>query len=319
MKRVLKIIGVILLLIILVIGAGYVYIMSSPIPSYPTADFEYKAETDSLGLERGKKLVSTLCFGCHGNHETGKLTGRPMTDAPPEFGDIYVPNITQDTTYGIGKYSDAELLFLLRTGVKRDGQYAPAYMAKLPKMADEDLASIIAFLNSDDHMVSADATPDRACKPAFLTKMLCRGAWKPYPMPEKPIPMPDTSNQVELGKYLAFNLECFSCHSKSFETNNYLEPEQSEGYFGGGTTLLTPEGNPIVAGNITPHKETGIGSWSSDEFLQAVKFGSKKDEAPLQIPMQPYNLLSDQEILAIYEYLQTVPAIENNVERIIYN
>jgi muramoyltetrapeptide carboxypeptidase LdcA involved in peptidoglycan recycling len=50
---------------------------------------------------------------------------------------------------------DGELEYLVRTGVKANGQYVPPWMPKQPRMADEDLHSIVAFLRSDDPMVAA--------------------------------------------------------------------------------------------------------------------------------------------------------------------
>src|SRR5437870_1064819 len=171
-----------------------------------------------------------LCANCHKSDETGKLTGEQMMDAPPQFGKIYSQNITQDKTYGIGDWTDGELLYLLRTGIKRDGKFAPPYMAKLPHMADEDINSVIAFLHSDDALVTASATPDHPCEPAFLTKFLCTVAWKPLKMPDHKIEMPDTANAVAFGKYLLFNLECFTCHSADFKTLDVETPEKSGGF-----------------------------------------------------------------------------------------
>ena len=146
-----------------------------------------------------------------------------MFDAPKEFGAIYSQNITQDKTYGIGTWTDGELLYLLRTGIKRDGRYAPPWMAKLPNMADEDINSVIAFLHSDDPMVAASLTPDTPCAPSFLAKFLATVAFKPLPFPGHRIEMPDTNNAVELGKYLVFNLECYSCHSADYQNQRLPE------------------------------------------------------------------------------------------------
>lgn len=312
MTKVLKALGI-LLLIIIIIGAGaFAWISLSDIPSYETTSLSYEATSSPEAIQRGKKLTTMLCAGCHMDRSNGKLVGIEMTDAPPEFGVIYSKNITDDNKYGVGKWTDAELLYLLRTGIKKDGQYAPPYMAKLPHMADEDINAIIAFLRSSDPMVAADATPDKNSEPAFLTKFLCKVAWKPLPMPEKTIPMPDTSDQVALGKYLAYNLECFSCHSADFKTNDYLEPEKSPGYFAGGNKPLNRQGEVVLTANLTPDPETGIGKWSKEQFIQVLRFGTK-DGRPLAYPMLPYTQLTDEEAGAIFEYLQTIPAINNKV------
>lgn len=319
MKNVLKIFGILMGVLILVLLVGFLYINSSGIPSYEAEQVKYVSVSTPESVARGKKLATMLCAGCHLNHETGKLTGKHMTDAPTEFGFIYAPNITQDKTHGIGDWTDGEILYLLRTGLKRDGKYAPPYMAKLPLMADEDINAIISFLKSDDAMVAAEAVEDKPCEPSILTKLLSRVAWKPFPLPEKYIDMPDTSNQIELGRYLALNLDCFSCHSADFKTNNFLEPELSKGFFAGGNKPLNLDGNVVLTSNLTPDKETGIGNWSEEQFVRALKYGLKEGERALQYPMFPYSMLTDHEAASIYQYLQTIPAISNKVERSFYD
>lgn len=318
MKKFLKIIGALVGIVVLLIVLGVSFIAVKGIPSYDVEEVDYSVKATPERIERGKKLASMLCASCHINRETGKLTGGRMTDAPPEFGVIYSQNITQDKKFGIGEWSDKDIMYLLRTGIKPNGEYAPPYMAKLPTMADEDMASIIAFLRSDDPMVNPEHVMDQPCEPSFLTKMLCNMIMKPFPLPDGPIAMPDTNNSVELGKYLAHNLDCFSCHSADFKTNDFLNPVNSVGYFGGGNKPLNLEGKVKTTPNLTPDKETGIGNWTPEQFIKAVKYGIKDGEAALQIPMAPYVQLTDMEAKAIYDYLMTIPPISNKVERNIY-
>jgi hypothetical protein len=153
---------------------------------------------------------------------------------------------------------------------------------------------------------------------SFLTKFLVTiKAFKPFPFPDKPIPLPDTTNKVEWGKYIAvYEYECYSCHSKDFTKNNYLVPEKSEGYFGGGNVMKKLDGTDITTLNITPDTETGIGQWSEDDFKRAVKTGVVPGGQPeLRYPMNPYMNLSDDELSAIYAYMKTVPPIKNKIER----
>lgn len=318
MKKALKVLGIILALIVVTAISGFIYFQSSDLPYYDIKRTEYQVKRIPGDLERGKKLVSMLCAGCHLNRETGKLTGKRMLDAPTEFGEIYSQNITQDRNNGIGDWTDEELVTLFRTGIKKDGQYSPPYMAKLPLMADQDIDAIISFLRSDDPMVIADSTPDTPCKPSVLTKFLCKVAFKPLPMPNTVIKMPDDTNTLELGEYLAHNLDCFSCHSQDFKSNNYLEPHLSEGYFAGGNKPLDEKGRIMITPNLTPDKETGIGTWSKQDFVKAVKLGIKKGDKALLFPMVPYVQLTDYEAGAIYDYLQTIPPINNRVVRSVY-
>ncbi|NNC96029.1 MAG: cytochrome c [Chitinophagales bacterium] len=319
MKRILKIGGSLILLLVIILAVGFIVINNSDIPTYEVEKIEVKVTPTAESIERGHKLVSMLCASCHKDPATGKLTGTRMPDAPPEFGVVYSPNITQDKKYGIGEWTDGEIYTLLRTGVKKNGQYAPPYMVKLPHMADEDLHAIIGFLRSGHKLVAADPTPDKPSEPSFLTKLLCKIEWKPFPFPEKEIQLPDSSETLELGKYLAHNLDCFVCHSADFKTNNYLEPELSKGYFAGGNKPYNREGRVVLSSNLTPHPESGIGKWTKEQFISAVKFGIMENEAPLQYPMLPYSALEEYEVNAIYEYLKTIPPIDNPVKRSLYD
>jgi mono/diheme cytochrome c family protein len=315
MKKFFKFFGLALLFIIAILGVILAFIAIKGIPTYKVKEIEYQAISSPVAIERGEKLTTMLCATCHMNTETRKLSGIKMVDAPPEFGEVYAPNITQDKENGIGNWTDAELLYLLRTGIKRDGVYSPPYMMKLPNMADEDINAIIAFLRSDNPMVTADATPDIPTKPSLLTKILCRVSFKPFPMPIQKIKLPNTNDKVALGKYLAHNLDCFSCHSADFKTVDYLDPTASEDYFAGGNKPLDREGNIMLSSNLTPHDKTGIGSWTAEEFIKAVKYGVKEGDSPLRYPMIPYSQLTDEEAGAIFAYLKTIPAINNKVER----
>ncbi|MDX1768914.1 MAG: c-type cytochrome [Arenibacter troitsensis] len=318
MKKVFKIVGIGLGIIVLFMAIALIFISASDIPSYEVEKIDYQVTSSPEAIARGEKLAVMLCASCHLNHQTYKLTGQKMMDAPPEFGEIYSQNITQDKTYGIGDWTDGELVYLLRTGIKRDGKYSPPYMAKLPGMADEDINAVISFLRSDHPMVKADPTPDVPPKPSLLTKILCRVAFKPLPMPTEAIPLPNADDSVELGKYLAHNLDCFSCHSADFKTNDFLNPELSEGYFGGGNKPLDLQGRVMLTSNLTPDKETGIGNWTREDFIKALKYGQIKGGKALTYPMLPYSQLTDDEAGAIFEYLQTIPPIKNKVERSIY-
>ncbi len=315
MKKILKIGGIVILFLVIIVGAILLYINNKGIPTYEIKEIEYQAVSSPDAIKRGEKLTTMLCATCHMNTQTRKLSGIRMVDAPPEFGEVYASNITQDKQYGIGNWTDAELLYLLRTGIKKDGVYSPPYMMKLPNMADEDINAIIAFLRSDNSMVTADATPDIPTKPSLLTKILCRVSFKPFPMPMQKIKLPNGNDKIALGKYLAHNLDCFSCHSADFKTVDYLDPTLSEGYFAGGNKPLDREGNVMLSSNLTPHLKTGIGSWTAEEFINAVKYGVKKGENTLQYPMIPYSQLTDDEAGGIFAYLKTIPAIDNKVER----
>lgn len=319
MKKFLKILLIIVVIIVVLIGIGAGYVALRSMPKYSIEKVNIaKVEVTPARVETGTKLVSILCRGCHYNESTQKFTGRELTEVP-QFGKIFSKNITQDSIAGIGKRSDADLIYFLRTGVHYwDGEYVPPYMPKLVHMSDEDLASIIAFLRSDNNWVKPDNTRQPNSDPSFLTKFLVTiRAFEAFSYPKDPIPGPDTTDIVKYGKYITlYQVECFACHSKDFAKNDYYNPEKSMGFFAGGNEMMAPDGKKRKSLNITMDTETGIGSWTEDQFVKAVKTGVLADGSPsLRLPMQPYSALTDAEVKAIYAYLKTVPVIKNKVVR----
>jgi mono/diheme cytochrome c family protein/cytochrome c2 len=316
MKKGLRYLLFFILIVVVLVGVFAAYVSINGIPTYTADKIELKVNASPEHLAKGEKLASMLCKSCHFNEGTGKFTGRKL-DEVTKFGDIYSKNITNDPTYGIGKWTDGELAVLFRTGVKPDGTYLPPYMPKMVHLSDNDLQSVIAFLRSDHAWVKAGNTRQPDTKPSFLTKFLTTiGVMKPFPYPAKTIPDPDTTNKVSWGEYIALGqLECFSCHSKDFAKNDYFDPEKSEGFFGGGNEMIGLDGKEVKSLNITMD-ETGIGGWSEEEFVKAVKYGIRPGNTPaLRAPMQPYTALTDSEVKAIFAYLKTVPKLKNKVER----
>lgn len=322
MKRFFKILLYTLGFIVLLVGAFVLYIQIKGIPKYPVemtdAIKNLKVTVDSAHIAEGKRISSMLCRECHYSSETKKLTGSFRADIPKEFGDTYSLNITQDKTHGIGNWTDGELYYFLRTGIRpQTGAYVPPFMPKFPRMSEDDIHSVIAWLRSPDPELAADSHEFPANKPNFLIKLLCNVAFGPLPLPAQPIMEPDTTDKVALGKYVADGMiGCYACHSADLKTINDLNPEKSPGYYGGGTVMLDLDGKTgVTTANITMDKETGIGNWTEQQFVEAVRYSKKPTGGLLHYPMLPHAGLSETEIKAVYAYLQTVPVIQNKVER----
>ena len=258
MKKVFRYLLITLGVLVILVGGFAAFIAFKGIPNYTPGNFTLKVASTPERVERGRQLSAMLCNGCHLNPNTGKLTGRKM-DEVSMFGAVYSRNITNDPDHGIGKYTDGQLAFLLRTGVRPDGRFLPV-MAKLQKMSDEDLQSIIAFLRSDNAWVQADPTENVNSKYSFLTKFLTNMKMiKPMPF-YKSIPEPDTTNAVKWGEYISlYRVECYTCHSADFTTDDFINPEKSKGFFGGGNKFENPDGSKIYSLNLTMDEETGIG------------------------------------------------------------
>ena len=315
MKRILKFAGWVVAVVLLVVGLAAAYIQVRGVPTYAVAAPALRVDVTPERVERGRRWVTMLCADCHTDPATGQLTGRVMTDAPKEFGPIVSRNITRHPVKGIGSWTDGELAYFLRTGIRRDGQYIPPPMVKLAHMSDEDLSSVIAFLRSDHPLVAPlDIDSPGRSQPSFLVKFLSYVAFKPLPFPDHAIPTPPLSDKVAYGRYLVQNMDCYGCHSPDFTTMNLLEPEKTPGYMSGGNTLLDLKGRPVKTANLTADDETGIGTWSEADFVRALTKGFAPGNRTIRYPMGIMPL-SDQEAGAIYAYLRTVPPIRNAVAR----
>ena len=103
---------------------------------------------------------------------------------------------------------------------------------------------------------------------------------------------------VTRGEYLSRAADCEACHTI-----------KGGARFAGGLAFKLPFGT-LYAPNITPDRETGIGSWSDADFLNAVHKGVTPDGTRLYpaFPYASYTLMTDQDALAIKAFLFTMPA-----------
>jgi hypothetical protein len=68
--------------------------------------------------------------------------------------------------------------------------------------------------------------------------------------------------------------------------------------------------------NLTPDENTGIGSWSEETFVAAIRSGRHMGVSRPILPPMPWNVyrnLSDEDLKAIYTYLRSLPPIHNGV------
>jgi cytochrome c5 len=106
--------------------------------------------------------------------------------------------------------------------------------------------------------------------------------------------------QVERGEYLVKLGDCMACHT---DTKADSVP------FAGGLRIDTPFG-AIFSPNITPDRDTGIGDWTDDQFVTAMREGVDPDGS-YYYPVFPYkyfNHMSREDVLAIKAYLDRIPA-----------
>ena len=261
-------------------------------------------------LALGEKPTLSICGHCHLNRATNRYAGHRLADLTPDFGRVFTANITQDQAHGIGRWTDQQLVGLLRTGLGPDGRLR-LIMPNCARMSDEDVASIVAFLHSPSPQVQPASTATPPPQPSLLLKLLGNTIMRPATLPATPVLAPPPTNARAFGQYLVVGrYHCFECHSKDFKSNSPYEPEKPKGYLGGGIPLLNNAGQTVVSRNLTGDAATGMGRWSEAQFGQAVRFGLSPNGL-LHYPMNKYSLLTDAEVHALFEYLQSVPKIKN--------
>lgn len=111
-----------------------------------------------------------------------------------------------------------------------------------------------------------------------------------------------TAEAVARGKALVDAGDCASCH-----TADAAKP------FAGGKRIDTPFGG-IYSPNLTPDRDTGIGSWSDDDFYRALRFGVAPDGSRYYpaFPYPNFTRLTRQDIGAIRVYLATLTPVKNS-------
>jgi mono/diheme cytochrome c family protein len=104
---------------------------------------------------------------------------------------------------------------------------------------------------------------------------------------------------VERGEYLTKAADCAACHTS-----------RGGKEFAGGLAIRLPFG-ALYSTNITPDRETGIGNYSDQDFLNALQHGTRRDGARLYpaMPFTSYSYMTDADALAIKAYLFSLPPV----------
>jgi cytochrome c553 len=156
----------------------------------------------------------------------------------------------------------------------------------------------------------------RAVLAAALAVMGCGGKYVRVVGGEK---VEATSERLVRGGYLVNELcACGACHTTREHGHIASEPERADAFLGGGN-LFVAHGmsDGIWIPNITPDVETGVGAWSDDELMRAIRDGVSRDGHFL-LPFMPFNgyqHMSDEDVRSIVVYLRSVPAYKQPTPR----
>ena len=117
------------------------------------------------------------------------------------------------------------------------------------------------------------------------------------------------------GKYLVTVTGCNDCHTPG---SLYGAPDMSRMLSGSELGWTGPWGTSYAA-NITPDPETGIGNYTEDDIVAAIRTGHKKGGAPILPPMPwpDFAAFTDEDAYAIAAYLKSVPAVVHAVPAVL--
>ena len=316
MKRILKILAWIVGVIVVLIIALGLYINATWDKSSDRPVVQLTASKDSATIARGEFLFKygNTCWQCHATkpHPDAPPSGGrlfDLTNVGPGFGMFYTLNITPDEETGIGRWTDGQVVRAIREGIRYDGKplFPLMPVPTLKGLSDEDVLAIVSYLRSIPPVKNAVTPHDIR----FPTKALfALGVVGPEPAITEPIIAPPKGLTVEYGKYLANHASlCSDCHTpRDLNTGAF----HFDSLMAGSTIEFgRVEGDPIWAfsANITPDPETGIGNWTEQDFLLAVRAGMRPDGRVLagHMPYSMYGLWEEDDLRAIYLYLKTIP------------
>src|SRR5262245_3275588 len=280
--------------------------------TFDVADEAVTASRDSAIIARGAYLAygPAHCAYCHNTQDKWSrlaageqlpLSGGYVFDIG--IAKIASPNLTPDKETGIGDISDARLARMLRHNVKNSGVAAIPFM-EFQNLSQEDLTAVISFLRSQPAV--RNEIPAREF--SFVGKAVMSFVIKPSgPTGTPPEKSPPEAPTVERGEYLVNNVtDCAGCHTKRSQTDgSYLAPRLS-----GGTAMEGDDGKSYTPPNLTPDAKTGhIVKWTEDAFLARFRAGPINGAS--HMPWAAFARMSDNDLRAIYRYLQTVPPTEN--------
>jgi mono/diheme cytochrome c family protein len=164
-------------------------------------------------------------------------------------------------------------------------------------MSADDMRDLVAYLKTLRPILH-HPLPDDQLPPGFVM---------PATNPREPIPEHEPAvGSIERGRYLSKMFSCVECHSPRTASGGYV---QGQLFQGGGLQMPLPDGHLLIAPNITPDRETGIGTWSDDEIIRAVRTGVAQNGRQLNHVMPyltAYYDMTDQDAKDLVRFLRTV-------------
>ena len=265
-------------------------------------------------VERGSYLVNSIgaCGNCHGRDAAGNLYtdntlagGVSFDTVDPDLpGHVVAPNITPDKDTGIGKWSQAEIVFALRNGKRPDGSIIgpPMPIAVYGDLSDQDANAIAAYL------LSAKPIKNAVEKSQYKVPLT---DYPPVTHVDPPVTHLDAlspADKVAYGGYLVTLGHGVACHTPPGDN----EPLNMKLAFAGGRQFGSlGQIGLSVSRNITSDPEDGIGKWNDTQIKAAITKALRPDGTKLAGPMpfDWYAKMTDADLDAIVAYLRTIKPV----------
>lgn len=320
MKLLVKIAGVLAVLLIVAAAAGISYLYFA-LPNVPVRH-DYRIEPTAERLARGKYLNDHVvgCTTCHSQRDWTRYAGpvKPGTigmggqefDLGPA-GVLYSKNITPAA---IGSWSDGELLRAVTGGVSRDNTPLFPLMPypHFGAMSEEDIHAVLAYVRSLAAIENA-AIPSRRL--SFPLNLIVRT----IPAASTPQLRPPAADKLAYGRYMLRSALCGDCHTPIDDRGQPLPGMD----FAGGMEFVET-GYRVRSANITPDVDTGIGSWTEQQFIDRFKSFAGVEQPVLSeadrrqntvMPWTDYAGMTREDLAAIYAALRQQKPVINRITR----
>jgi mono/diheme cytochrome c family protein len=247
---------------------------------------------DAAQIEQGRYLFSTRgCADCHGANGAGKVV---IKDGPML---IASPNITTGANSVTTAYRIEDWVRTVRHGIKPNGTPIMIMPSEdYNRLTDDDMAAVIAYVKQMPPAAGSEPviqlpTP---VKVLYAFGVVQDAAEKINHSLPPPVPVA-AAVTVEHGAYVANT--CMGCHGVRLS---------------GGKIPGAPPTWPATA-NLTPGKGSVMPRYSSPQlFMATLRSGLRPDGTPISgvMPFGSLKQMNDTDVLALYAYLKTLPAVE---------
>jgi mono/diheme cytochrome c family protein len=229
---------------------------------------------------------------------------------------LYSVNLTPDAETGIARYTDGQIFRLLRHNVRPNGRASLAPLMPFANMADGDLIAIVSYLRAQEPVRNEVPASRWTLMGKAIAALIRPAAFQPVLGHTPPTTAPAAEATIERGAYLAnYVANCMACHSPLDPATGELTGPAFSGNSVGEPSIID-ENVMLRMPNLTPDP-TGalLGFGSEDAWVARFRAGRVVPESIM--PWGPFSRMSDQDLRAIYLYLNSLDPHVNQVAPIV--